>query len=88
MKKYQYGIIGMATCLVISFVFLFSVIQSNQEVVETNAETVAEGTAGLSNKKIGWGVKRAQNHEQPDVGVNNKKTLDQYEDVYKRQGVK
>lgn len=71
----------MATCLVISFVFLFSVIQSNQEVVETNAETVAEGTAGLSNKKIGWGVKRAQNHEQPDVGVNNKKTLDQYEGI-------
>ncbi len=29
----------------------------------------------LSNKKIGWGIKRQDNHEQPDVGSNNQKML-------------
>ena len=33
------------------------------------------GTA-LSNEKIGWGIKRNDNHEQPDVGSKNKKLLD------------
>lgn len=31
---------------------------------------------GLSNKKIGWGIKRNDNHEQPDVGSENKKILE------------
>ena len=32
----------------------------------------------LSNKKICWGIKRADNHEQPDVGKQNKEILDEY----------
>lgn len=31
----------------------------------------------VSNKKIGWGIKRNDNHEQPDVGNENKKVLEQ-----------
>ena len=36
-----------------------------------------EQTSGevLSNKKIGWGIKRANNHEQPDLGSKNIKML-------------
>ena len=42
--------------------------QKNNEI-ETNAEIV-------SNKKIGWGIKRNDNHEQPDVGATNRKILE------------
>lgn len=37
--------------------------------------------AVLSNKKIGWGIKRNDNHEQPDLGSNNKKSIDENEDI-------
>lgn len=62
----KYIIIGV---LVIS-IFSLSVINSKENVtLQTNAETV-------SNKKIGWGIKRNDNHEQPDVGSKNKQVLD------------
>lgn len=32
----------------------------------------------LSNKKIGWGIKRNDNHTQPDLGAENKKLIDKY----------
>ena len=31
----------------------------------------------LSNEKIGWGIKRNSNHNQPDVGENNKRVLEE-----------
>ena len=37
--------------------------------------------AVLSNKKIGWVIKRNDNHEQPDLGSNNKKLIDENEDI-------
>lgn len=53
-------------------IFSLSVISMNikQQNIETNADTT-------SNKKIGWGIKRNDNHEQPDVGANNKKILEE-----------
>lgn len=36
----------------------------------------------LDNKKIGWGIKRNDNHEQPDVGNVNRKILDKYQGLY------
>ena len=32
----------------------------------------------LSNKKIGWGIKRNDNNSQPDLGAENKKLIDKY----------
>ena len=37
--------------------------------------------AVLSNKKIGWGIKRNDNHEQPDLGSSTKKLIDENEDI-------
>lgn len=53
-------------------IFSLSVILSKQQnnTVNTNAESV-------SNKKIGWGIKRNDNHEQPDVGSSNQKVLEE-----------
>lgn len=31
----------------------------------------------ISNQKIGWGIKRNDNHEQPDVGSKNRKVLEE-----------
>ena len=56
--------------ILIIAIFSLSVIQMNQqEIVSVNA-------GQISNKKIGWGIKRNDNHEQPDVGVSNQKILE------------
>lgn len=40
-----------------------------------STEILASATTELSNKKIGWGIKRNNNHEQPDLGSKNIKVL-------------
>lgn len=70
------------TCLMMGvFLILFtvSIIKSNQikseEIVRTNARVT------LDNKKVEWGIKRSDNHEQPDLGSKNKKLIDENEDI-------
>ena len=66
-------------CLsILVFVFTFSIIQSNK-----NNQTVATSSnvASLSNKKIGWAIKRTNNHTQPDVGSVNKSIIDKYNGI-------
>lgn len=60
-------LIGM---LVIA-IFSLSVINMNEE------KTINVNAQQLSNKKIGWGIKRNDNHEQPDVGSTNRKVLEE-----------
>ena len=65
----------MLTSLIV-IIFSLSVISmqaENKEIV-TSANTV-------SNQKIGWGIKRNDNHEQPDVGSKNKKVLEENEGI-------
>lgn len=67
MRKVKIGIIF---CLIIGITLLSLVLkQQNEEVITTNAES-------MSTKKIGWGIKRNDNHEQPDVGSKNKEILE------------
>ena len=40
-------------------------------------ETIQTSTQSVSNKKIGWGIKRNSNHEQPDVGKENREILEE-----------
>ena len=40
-------------------------------------ETIQTNTQSVSNKKIGWGIKRNDNDEQPDVGKQNQKILEE-----------
>ena len=69
MKKYYYILE-----LIVTLVFTISVISlnSNYDAVQTNG-TIAM----LSTKKIEWGIKRNNNHEQPDLGTVNKKIIDE-----------
>lgn len=67
MKKYY------ILSLIIILVLTISVIslKSKEDTLQTS------GTATtLSNKKIGWGIKRNDNHEQPDLGKNNQQILE------------
>ncbi len=66
------------TCI---FVFTFSVAKLNEirDIKTVQTSSTIENIEGLNNKKIGWGIKRNDNHEQPDVGSLNKQILDKYE---------
>lgn len=58
--------------LMIAIIALFtiSVISANQvNLIVTNSNS--------GDKKIGWGIKRTNNHEQPDFGSENKKILEE-----------
>ena len=43
---------------------------------KTQEETILTSSQGLSNKKIGWGIKRNDNHQQPDLGKTNRELLE------------
>ena len=46
-----------------------------------NNETIETSNTNLSNKKIGWGIKRNDNHEQPDLGSQNRKVLEENQGI-------
>lgn len=58
-------------CLTLSIVMLSIILlkQKDKGIITTNSQV-------LSNKKIGWGIKRNDNHEQPDVGSKNREVLE------------
>ena len=64
--KIIFIVILIILILTLSFFFL----NKENTTQETNAEV-------RSNKKIGWGIKRNKNHEQPDVGSKNKELLEE-----------
>ena len=60
--------------LIIVICLLSSILIKKDMVIETNGEVV-------SSKKIEWGIKRNDNHEQPDVGRESKKILEENEGI-------
>lgn len=72
-KKMIKSVIIMVLVLGIFSVTVFS-MNLGKNAISTNAQTV-------SNKKIGWGIKRNDNHEQPDVGSKNKEVLEKNEGI-------
>ena len=53
--------------------------KDKEDVLASSANL--EEIASLSNKKIGWEIKRADNHEQPDLGSKNKDLMNQYNGI-------
>ena len=58
--------------VLIVMIFSLTLINMNNK----KEESIQSSSQGLSNKKIGWGIKRNDNHEQPDLGKNNKEILE------------
>ena len=63
MKKQKVMII--VVCLIIILLITTSIMQlNNGKEIQTNA-------SAISNKKIGWGLKREKDHKRPDLGKEN-----------------
>ena len=58
--------------LAIMFVLVAITILSTKNT----EETILTSAQGLSTKKIEWGIKRNDNHEQPDLGKLNKELIE------------
>ena len=56
-------------------VALFSIGFTSYSMHIYDAEIASAET--VSNKKVGWGIRRNSKHEQPDVGAENRKVLEE-----------
>ncbi len=74
MKLKSTNSILIFTLGIVTVLFTISLVNSNENnIIQTGTQIVND----TSNKKIGWGIKRNDNHEQPDVGAYNKKILEE-----------
>lgn len=62
------------------FAFIFCIVKTSN--INLFASTVLTNSQNLSNKKICWGIKREDNHQQPDVGAVNKKLMEDFNGIY------
>ena len=67
--------------LIAAFSFLIIVLLFSILALKNNDALVTTSGGALSNIKIGWGIKRNNNHKQPDLGSNNKKLIDENEGI-------
>ena len=83
MKKIieKISIITIATSFLLGLVVVGNMEKSNK-TVSTSTTIDETNIESLDNKKIGWGIKRNDNHKQPDVGSVNRKILDKYQGIY------
>ena len=71
-KTKKYLILG-----IVFTIFLFGIIAINNTSNIEN-ETTYTSVQSISNKKIGWGIKRNNNHMQPDLGAKNIELIEKY----------
>ena len=74
-KKERWHNMNRKTKIIITSLLLLVAIVTTA-VINLNKETVTVASTQLSNKKIGWGIKRNDNHEQPDIGKANLQLLE------------
>ena len=72
-KELKLALTGVLLTLIITLSSIASIHQENK--VETGSRL------GISNTKIGWGIKRNDNHEQPDLGAKNKEVISKYNGI-------
>lgn len=68
-KKEKFGI--AFAILLLAFSVCMAGISGNLQ------DTKIVSASNLSNTKIGWGIKRNDSNEQPDVGAENRKILEE-----------
>ena len=61
--------------LIIITIFIFCI--SFVKIYIDNNNSIQTTSVILSNKKIGWGIKRNDNHIQPDLGKENQRILEE-----------
>lgn len=66
--------------VVVTAFLIFIVIVIFAASIGSNCQSIiANSSSVLSTKKIGWGIKRNDNHSQPDLGAVNKKIIDEFD---------
>mgnify|MGYP003523317904 CR=1 FL=1 len=75
-SKTKIFICGILALFLLLTSVLFANLNFDGETVETS------GSLELSTKKIEWGIKRGDNHEQPDLGSKNEALIEKYNDPY------
>ena len=73
MKNNEKLLLTLMILTILSVGYIAENIDKNNE----NITTKVTNTHEVSNKKIGWGIKRENNHEQPDLGAKNIKLLNE-----------
>lgn len=75
--KYKKQILFSVGAFLVIVILAVATVKSN-----TILETVAVNAGvSLSNKKIGWGIRRTDNHEQPDLGRENKILIEEVDGI-------
>ena len=54
---------------------------SDSSAMEKVVETIMVSTNALSSKKMEFGIKRNNNHEQPDIGAENKRIIEKFNGI-------
>ncbi len=78
MKKKSLLISSMSIIAIIATLTFCIYENGNFNTIRTSS-TAVENFSNLSNKKIGWGIKREDNHQQPDLGKVNKELMQKYD---------
>ena len=73
MKNNEKLLLTLMILTILSVGYIAENIDKNNE----NITTKVTNTQEVSNKKIGWWIKRENNHEQPDLGAKNIKLLNE-----------
>lgn len=73
MSNLEKIIMGIFLTLSILTIIVITKPEVTEEVIETSST--------LGNQKIGWGIKRNDNHTQPDLGSTNKMLIDKYNGI-------
>ena len=70
----------------IAVLMIGSIAVSTTPAVQNTVPT--SSTAGLSTQTIGWGIKRVDDHKQPDLGKRNKELIEKYHGLAMGSGEK
>ena len=73
MKRLLNRKILLQVLIVVLFVLSMTFISENK--------SIQTSSTNLDNTKIEWGIKRNDNHEQPDVGKKNKELIEKYKGI-------
>lgn len=76
MKNKSFLII-LIILIIIIFLSLIIITKNNK----INNKSIFVNNATLSNKKIGWGIKRANDNNQPSLGTQNKELIDRFQGI-------
>lgn len=66
-----------AAVVIVFLIFILFIIFA-ASISSNSSSIIATSSQALSSKKIGWGIKRSDNHKQPDLGTINKKIIDEF----------